>query len=332
MIMKKVWLQIAGISALTTVLSGCFLQLVGAPGGTFASTTIPSCAEGATCTNAEMKDTSFNETFLAFPSPGFKFLHWKSGSAYLFGCNTSLVNLSTGTWGGTFLEAFFTKPDQFYISPVFRSTGAQILYTTDFECNNASATTLGDGWNAYVNVFQADGSTYVGGYSIAGGAPNGAQISALTTGQGGAAQSSRQLNVFSNYDSDFNGDGLEHAVGQQVQVLVFQEYTLLPGSAGTYTFTFDAKKPLTAGVAAPSTAIAFVKVLDPANNYQPMGPVVSFDSTTLTPVWSTHTLTFTITSAMANKRLQFGFQNTATDYNPSGVIYDNLVFREIPST
>lgn len=331
--MKKVCLQIACISALATVLSGCYLQLVGATGGTFASANIPSCAEGVTCTNAEMKDTTFNETFTASPSAGFKFLHWKSGGRYLFGCNTATtINLSTATWGGTPLEAFFTKPEQFSMSPVFLSTGAKVFYTTDFECNNASAATLGDSWNAYVNIFQADGSTFVGGYNIPGGAPNGSQISALTTKQGGAAQESRQLNVFSNYDSDFNGDGLEHAVGQQVQVLVFQEYTLLPGSAGTYTFTFDAKKPLTAGVAAPSTAIAFVKVLDPANNYQPMGPVVSFDSTTLTPVWSTHTLTFTITSAMANKRLQFGFQNTATDYNPSGVIYDNLVFREIPST
>jgi len=326
--MKKISLQIVGVLALTSVLSGCFIQLIGAPGGFSVGTTIPACNYGETCTNAEIRDTTFNETFFAFPAPGFSFLHWKSGTGYLYGCNTSVVNVNTSGWGGTFLAAWFTLPDQYYMAPVFRSTGPEILYTTDFECNNANATVLGDGWKAYVNVFQSNGTTYVGGYSVQAGAPNGAQISALATGQGGAAQSSRQLNVFSNYESTFNGIN-QHATGQQVEVLVFQERTLLAGSAGTYTFTFDAKLPPSGAVTAPSQAIAFVKVLDPAAGYQPIpGTVNTFNSTTLTSAWSTQSVSVTVTAAMVGKLLQFGFQNTSTSYNGSGVIYDNVVFRK----
>ena len=325
---KKVF-QSVTIVAAAAMLSGCFIRLIGTPGGVVGtqSGNYPNCAEGASCPDIPMIDSNFNETFVAVPAAGYRFAHWKRSNKYLFGCNTDpQATIETSGFPGSPLEQFLGDPLVTFMSPVFRSTGAEIYYSTDFECNDINAATLGDGWVSYVNVFEADGVTYVGGYSVDGGAPNGAQISTLTTKQGGAEQAARQLVVFSNYDSAFFGI-FQHAQGQQLEVSVFQEFPLAAASAGTYTFTFDAKLPPDGAVASPSTAIAFVKVLDPNNGFQPFGPVRTSNSNTLGSAWETRSLTIQLTSEMAGMRLQFGFSNTATSYNPSGVLYDNVQFK-----
>lgn len=335
--MKKPLLHIAGISALSTVLSGCFIQAIPAPGGIVAtlSGSVPACAEGDTCVVADMNDGTFDEIFAAVPAAGYSFLHWKKAQNHMFGCGTDPVQRVVSSFfvGNEFLEPFLSADFTMFAAPVFRSSGPEILYTTDFECIDIADPVLGDGWASFVNIFEANGVGYVGGYSVGGGAPNGAQISALTTGQGGAEQFKKQINVFSNYDSDFGGI-VQHADGQLVEVNVFQEYTLVAGSEGTYTFTFDAKLPPTGAVASPSTANAFVKVLNPAAGFLTVsGTLDSFDSTTLTTDWSTQSVSVVITPGMAatlptQLLLQFGFQNTSTLYNDSGVIYDNVVFRK----
>jgi hypothetical protein len=322
---KKVFQAIA-ILAAAAMLSGCFIRLVGTPGGIAGtqSGNYPDCQAGASCTDIPLIDANFNETFVAVPDAGYEFLYWKKSPYFLFGCNTDAeATINTAFFLGTFFEQFLSDPLVTFMSPVFRSTGAEIYYSTDFECNDINAGALGDGWLSFVNVFEADGETYVGGYSVDGGAPNGQQISALTRKQGGNDQADRQLAVFSNYDSDFNGI-FQHAAGQQLEVNVFQEFTLAAASAGTYTFTFDAKLPSDAAVASPSKAIAFIKVIDPRNGYQPFGPVITNNTTTLSTEWDTRSLTINVTSEMAGMLLQFGFSNTSTSYNPTGVLYDNV--------
>ena len=154
-------------------------------------------------------------------------------------------------------------------------------------------------------------------------AADGGQIAALTKRLGGAKQGRKQLNVFSNYDSDFNGV-LQHEAGQLVEVNVYKEYRLTPENAGTYVFTFDARLPDEGALAAPATAKAFLKVLDPNNDFQPFGDPAESDASTLTTDWETRSVELTVTEEMDGMILQFGFTNVASNYDPTGVLYDNV--------
>ncbi len=42
--------------------------------------------------------------------------------------------------------------------------------------------------------------------------------------------------------------------------------------------------------------------------------------------WSGESILLTVDAGMVGELLQLGFNNTATDYSPSGVFYDNLCF------
>jgi hypothetical protein len=44
------------------------------------------------------------------------------------------------------------------------------------------------------------------------------------------------------------------------------------------------------------------------------------------PTWGTYSVSITIDPSLAGQVLQIGFANTAANYNPSGVFYDNLSF------
>ena len=129
--------------------------------------------------------------------------------------------------------------------------------------------------------------------------------------------------MFSNYDSDFNGV-LQHEAGQLVEVNVYKEYRLTPENAGTYVFTFDARLPDEGALAAPATAKAFLKVLDPNNDFQPFGDPAESDASTLTTDWETRSVELTVTEEMDGMILQFGFTNVASNYDPTGVLYDNV--------
>ena len=178
-----------------------------------------------------------------------------------------------------------------------------------------------DDWLVYGNVFTA-GGVYQYGYGSFP-APNGsAGFSGVAEeGQGGPQQGNRQLVVYSDYNNSN-----AHSSGQLVEANVFQQRTIAAGDVGTkWTFQFDAKL---GNLVAPTTALAFIKTLDPANGFQASASA-TIDMTAIPATWGTYSIPFTITAG-AGQILQFGFSNTATNFNGSAIYYDNLSLAPVP--
>jgi hypothetical protein len=172
------------------------------------------------------------------------------------------------------------------------------------------------GWWAYGNVY--DGETWLYGYGpepVPNNVP-GASFCELVPDQGGELQGLRQIAVISDY---WNPD---HEL-YTIECLVYQEQDIEVGASGTWTFSFDAKL---GNIAAPSTAAAFVKVLDPLNGYSETF-YDSVDMTNIPVEWYRYELTVDVTG-LDGQILQFGFKNTTTDYGATGIFYDNVVFTQ----
>ena len=192
-------------------------------------------------------------------------------------------------------------------------------YTEDFESlNQSDPGALGAaGWLVYGNVF-APGGAYLYGYGVFPAPNDGAAFCAIVSGEGGGAQGSQQLSVFSDYN---NGD---HANGNIIEALVFQEQNIAAGDVGeTWEFTFDAKMGNLEGS---STALAYIKTLDPNAGYATTNYITA-DMTSIPATWGTYSLQITIDASLDGQLLQIGFENQATNYEGSGVFYDNLDLR-----
>ncbi len=175
-----------------------------------------------------------------------------------------------------------------------------------------------DGWLIFASVFTAGGAPLYGYGPFP--APNSlAAFSAV--GYGGSQPGNLNMGVYSDY-----GNSSAHGSGQLVQASVFQRRTVGTGDVGTrWTFQFDAKL---FNLVAPSTALAFIQTLDPANGYQ-VTAQSSIDMSAVPAIWGTYSLPFTITAG-AGQILQFGFGNTATNYNGSTIVYDNVSLMPVP--
>jgi len=193
------------------------------------------------------------------------------------------------------------------------SAFATINFSDDFESYpvfEGVLSDIGGGWVFYVNVYgNYPGCTdkwydYGGPYP----APNGPQISNIVEGSTGHA-----LNKFSDYN---NGD---HANGACIETNVFQERTLSSTDAGTYTFRFDTQVPEELGVDV--NTFGFIKLLDPNNGYS-----LDFYGTVPTATAGAKFINVTLTAADEGKILQWGFADTASNYEPSGRYYDNVRF------
>lgn len=174
-----------------------------------------------------------------------------------------------------------------------------------------------DGWVVYGNVFSPDGLTYLYGYGTFP-APNGTSaFCSIDIGQGGIPQGDQQLSVYSDYNN------LDHAAGNLIESNVFHEQTVLAGDVGQrWVWAFDAKL---GNLVAPSTAKAFIKTINPANNYATTN-FVTADMTSIPVTWSNYSISLTITADLVGQLLQFGFTNNASNYISSGVFYDNVDF------
>lgn len=211
------------------------------------------------------------------------------------------------------------------VSPL-SSHAALSTYSQDFEGLAPAAPFPGsnsalsdDGWLVFGSVFNAGGGSplYVYGPFPA---PNSlAGWSGVGTG---ASQSGNQnMGVYSDYTNNS-----AHGSGQLVQASVFQQRTVAAVDVGTsWVFQFDAKL---LDLAAPSTALAFIQTLDPNNGFVVTGQNL-VDMTAVPAAWGTYPLPLTITAG-AGQILQFGFASTATNYNLSAIVYDNISFAPVP--
>ena len=199
-------------------------------------------------------------------------------------------------------------------------------YSQDFEGlvpapQEPPATSLGEnGWLVYGNVFDA-GWNYLYGYGPFPAPNTGQAFSAVITGEGSDEQGAQQLSVF----SDYNNGG--HAMGQFIEANVFQERVIGAADVGsTWRFEFDAKRGNIGGI---TTARAFFKTLNPATGYS-LTNFIWVDMTNVPSEWESYMLSIYIDPSLQGQILQFGFLNTATNYEGSGVFYDNVVFRVAP--
>ena len=191
-------------------------------------------------------------------------------------------------------------------------------YSQDFEGldpGNPDAL-ANDGWLVFGNVFDPGGG-YLYGYGPFP-APNGSgAFCAIATGEGGPDQGAQQLSVYSDY---LNTD---HGLGNLIESNVFQEQMIgSPDVGKTYEFVFDAKL---GNLELSSTALAFIKTLDPNSGYATTN-FLTVDMTSIPTTWNTYSLSIAIDSGLIGQILQFGFSNTATLYQGSGVFYDNVNF------
>jgi len=191
-------------------------------------------------------------------------------------------------------------------------------YSQDFEGLTQSdpGALAGDGWLVFGNVFDPGGG-YLYGYGPFPAPNDGAAFCQIAIGEGGAEQGAQQLVVFSDY---LNGD---HGNGNIIESNVFQEQIIGTGDVGeTWIFDFQAKL---GNIEGGSTALAFIKTLDPGAGYATTN-FITADMTSIPTTWSNFTLSIVIDATLDGQILQIGFLNTATLYEGSGIFYDNINF------
>ena len=197
-------------------------------------------------------------------------------------------------------------------------------YSQDFETLDAgNLLALGnDGWLVYGNVYAAGTGVWLRGYGPYP-APNNPAAPAfcnLVIGEGGDDQGAQQLSVFSDYENT-----ADQVAGNLVEANVYRERVISATDVGkTWIFEFQAKMGL---LVAPSTALAFIKTIDPANSYATTN-FIQADMTAITTEWGGWSLSLAIDASLEGQLFQIGFASTATLYVGSSIIYDNVVLRE----
>jgi hypothetical protein len=193
---------------------------------------------------------------------------------------------------------------------------AQTPYSQDFEgMTQVNGELAADNWLNYGNVFDPGGA-FIYGYGPFAAVNNIGNWQDIATGQSGPEQGANVLVVYSDYA---NGN---HGSGNWVESNCYQEQQLPVGVSGTWCFEFDAKLGDLGGA---STALAFIKVLNPADWSMPV--FETYETTNLPTTWGTYSISADLTG-LDQMILQFGFLTKATNYEPCGVFYDNLDFYE----
>lgn len=201
----------------------------------------------------------------------------------------------------------------------------QAEYQQGFEAlvQSSGAALAVDGWFVFGNVFDGASGNYLYGYGPYA-APNGGQaFSSLVVDQGGAAQGAHQLSVYSDYNNN------DHANGHRIEANVFRERSIVAADVGkTLELSFDAKRGNLGGS---STALAFLKTLNPNAGYSTTN-FVAQDTTAIPATWARYSISLDIDASLEGQLLQFGFANRATNYDGSGILYDNVVVLTTPTT
>ena len=199
-------------------------------------------------------------------------------------------------------------------------SNAALAYSADFE-----GFTTGDIGNFKIgNIVNGGAGWFPGTFGAPGDYNTG--YSAIVD-EGGAAQGSKQMSVFSDYNpwSPFTA-----GPGTTVQAFVSNDIGAITADmvGNTYAFSFDAKHGNIDTML--SDADAFVKVLKSSDGSYIELANNAFDSgANLTSAWSGGSILLNVDAGMVGELLQIGFSATATDWSASGVVYDNLNFAEV---
>ena len=197
-------------------------------------------------------------------------------------------------------------------------------YSQDFEGLEQEDTgaLAADGWLVFGNVFVYPVPPYWFVYNYGPfPAPNWGPPFAFCTigaGEGGPPQGEQQLVVFSDYNNQ------DHPWAS-IESNVFQQQFMGAADVGkTMRFEFDAKR---GDIAGESTAFAFIKAFDSSWN---LIHFLLVETTNIPDTWDTYKIDVEVTPDLVGGALQFGFLNWAHNYEPSGVVYDNINFDVAP--
>ena len=203
----------------------------------------------------------------------------------------------------------------FAMALVSGSAFASIDFSDDFESyvTPPDGNAIGGGWTAFANVFTGFPACapYLYGYGPFLTPNSNSAFSNITVGSTGQA-----LNVFSNYDD------AEHAAGNCIETSVFQELIFSAADAGSYTFEFDTEVPAPLGTDV--NTFGFIKLLDPNNFNLDLFKMVSTETA------GSKSITVELDATADGKILQWGFSTVASNYLPSGRLYDNVEFAVTP--
>lgn len=193
-------------------------------------------------------------------------------------------------------------------------------YSQDFETliQPDISALANDGWLVFGNVSDPVG-TFLYGYGPFPAPNDGFGFCQIDLEEGGVEQGLQQLVVFSDYN---NGD---HALGNLIESNTFQEQVVDAADVGNiWTFEFQAKM---GNLELASTAVAFIKTLDPSSGWA-LTNFITLDMTTISTEWGGYSIRIAIDASLENQVLQIGFANVATLYEGSGIFYDNILWHQ----
>lgn len=204
-------------------------------------------------------------------------------------------------------------------------------YSQDFDgldAANSLALGLagGDQYKIFADVwFGPVGSTFLYSYGVFSAPNGGAGFSAIAAGEGaGDPVTDQYLNIYSDYNN------ADQANGFTVNTSVFQEQTIDANDIGTsVTFSGTYKAPSSGGMgdSTSATGNVYVKTLDQNNGYATTNHLIVDTTLAGNSEWVDFSITLDLSDALLEGQLlQFGFNTTATNYENSGVYYDNLEF------
>lgn len=150
------------------------------------------------------------------------------------------------------------------------------------------------------------------------------------------------LNIFSDYNNATHYD-----TPSSVNSIFAKEFVIDANEIGkNITFTFDAKRPkvndygfgdnsnaVGNGCSFTCTAGAFLKTIDPSNNYSQTNYITLDTSSISQSSWETFSISLDLADPLLDGQLlQVGFENFATNFDNTGVNYDNVSLRvnEVP--
>ncbi len=189
-------------------------------------------------------------------------------------------------------------------------------------------------WLFFANVFDGGGNLKFPfgpfGAPNATVSPSDTFISAVVTGEGDAPQGDQQLSVFSDYnccDRDPITGLLRQGHGNGtdlVEISVFQELNPIPNSliGQRLTFSFDAKAGNIEGA---TTAVAYIQTLNPLAGFNQTN-FVPIEMTNIPNTWNRYEAILDLTDPLLEGQiLQIGFRSVASDFQGSGIFYDNVL-------
>ena len=185
-----------------------------------------------------------------------------------------------------------------------------------------------DGW--LVNGLNFDGAGnfqfFYGNFAAPNGGPS---FSAIATGEGGPAQGDQYINIYSDYGCCDLGTAnpIGHGNGtDRVESYVFQEQVIGAGDEGTYELSYDARLPGGASIGPNSTAQAFLRTLDPNAGFSTSAFEILDSGDLSNTDWENRILSITLDSSQVGHIFQFGFFTTSSNFEDTGVFYDNINF------